>query len=163
MIPGLQASSLSHTAADNPVDAECTITLHQKHAKPGTRRRQRFLRSWQSEYGISVGSADVLARGVDRYRDERRQGRYPEILELMGDPMTVLHVPASQHSHDRRIGKLAVGAGQRLRHGAVPGQLSLDETLELWLLHCFRQHRLFGFWHVRLPRAGQALGGFTQH
>src|SRR4029077_5320374 len=46
MIPGLQPSGLSHTAADNPVDAGRTITLHQKHAKPGTRRRQHFLRSW---------------------------------------------------------------------------------------------------------------------
>src|SRR5262245_58786997 len=163
MIPGLQPSSLSHTATDNPVDAGRTITLHQKYAKPATRRRRRFLRSWQSEYGIGIGSADVLARGVDRYRDERRQGRYPEILELMRDPMTVLHVPASQHSHDRRIGKLAVGTGQRLRHGAVPGQLSLHETLEFRLLHCFRQRRLSGLWRARLPRAGQALGGFTPH
>src|SRR5262245_38140927 len=163
MIPGLQPSSLSHAAIDNPVDAGRTITLHQKHAKPGTHRRRRFLRAWQSEYGIGIGSADVLACGVDRYWDERRQGGYPEIFELMGDPMTVLHMPASQYPHNRRIGKLAIGTGQRLRHGTGPGQSSLDETLEFRLLHCFRQRRLFGLWCARLTRAGQALGGFTPH
>src|SRR5215813_10554146 len=95
MISSLQPSSLSNTAADNPIDAGRAITLHQMHAKPGARRRRCFLRSWQSEYGIGIGSADVLACGVDRYRDERCQGGYPEILELMGDPIAVLHVPAS--------------------------------------------------------------------
>src|SRR5262249_27609254 len=44
--------------------------------------------------------------------------------------------------------------GQRLRHGAVPGQLSLDEPFELRLLDGFRQRRLVGLGRARRLIAG---------
>src|ERR1700719_999386 len=81
----------------------------------------------------------------------------------MGNPVALRHMPASQNSYDGRVGELALGAGQRLRHGAVPGQLSLDEAFEFGLLHCFRQRCLVGLWRARPLTAGQAIGGVRRH
>src|SRR5207302_9155479 len=66
---------------------------------------------------------------------------------------TLFRSPASQDSHDRRVGELALGTGQRLRHGAVPSQLGLDEALEFGLLHGFSQRGLVGLGRRRRLRA----------
>src|SRR5258708_39932181 len=71
-------------------------------------------------------------------------------------------VPASQNSDDRRAGELALGAGQRFRHGAVPGQLSLDETLEFGLRYGFRYRCLVGLRRARPLRGGKRIGAGRQ-
>src|SRR4029077_3912721 len=67
-------------------------------------------------------------------------------------------MPGSQNSYDGRVGELALGVCQCLRHGAVPGQLSLDETFEFGLLHRFLDRRLVGLRHARPLRAGKGIG-----
>src|SRR6266852_9160468 len=65
------------------------------------------------------------------------------------------YVPASENPYDGCVRELALGPGQRLRHGAVPGQLSLDEAFEFGLLHGFRQRRLV---RLRRARPGKGIG-----
>ncbi len=69
------------------------------------------------------------------------------------------NVPASENTHDDRVAEILPRFGQGLRHGAVPRQLSLDETLEFGFLHGFRELCLVGFRKVR-PLGGP-IGGAT--
>src|ERR1700688_254194 len=76
----------------------------------------------------------------------------------MGHPVAFFDVPASQNAHDGCIGELTLGIGQRLRHGTVPSQLSLDETFEFALRLCFRQRCLIGRRNVQRFGAQHAIG-----
>lgn len=116
------------------LDAYAAIGLAQADAQPGSLRGRPGVLGGDPENGVrhrgSVLEEKLGAVAPGRPGDEDGSAAQPEVGQLMGDAEAVFRMAASDDGDDQGPAGAGMAGGDGLGHGAIPGELRLDETPE---------------------------------